>query len=75
MRTPEQDLFCKEMDVELIKLPAYIPLPKPYQFYCLSHRRDATHLLLRRGMCPSYNCDPKKGGILLPCECVDKPLF
>jgi hypothetical protein len=42
-------------------------------WWCNSHRRRATHLLLRDGfdLSESHCCDPNLGGILLPCMCVN----
>ena len=42
--------------------------PGPRLFWCNSHQRKATHINM-------YNhtmvCDPKLGGIMLPCSVVD----
>ena len=51
----------------LIKHEVYSPEPES-GFYCRSHRRPATH----RNIHGAYKCDPKLGGIMLPCEVVPK---
>lgn len=38
------------------------------QWWCLSHKRDADHLLITQGRLRVV-CDPDLGGILLPCQC------
>lgn len=47
----------------------------PILFWCNSHRRQATHIqrkTQRDGrVFEEHVCDPKLGGILLPCRCVD----
>ena len=35
--------------------------------WCATHRRFATHLLVREGMEDEPHCDPKLGGITMPC--------
>lgn len=38
-------------------------------WWCDSHNRRATFVLRREGESPEAHCDPKLGGILLPCKC------
>lgn len=52
-------------------LPAYSESDPEELWWCNSHERIATHLILRKGMEPCHVCDPKLGGILLPCKCVN----
>ena len=41
-------------------------------FWCRTHKRMATHLLVRDGeLSPKHVCDPALGGITLPCDAVD----
>lgn len=40
-------------------------------WWCNSHRREATYTRTTLGGGLVHCCDPKLGGILLPCSCVD----
>jgi len=53
-----------------LKTPFYIALPKVLHTWCETHKRVATHLLVREGMEATPNCDPAESGILAPCKCV-----
>jgi len=37
-------------------------------WWCNSHQRQATHIDWKQG---KWVCDPKLGGILLPCVCIN----
>lgn len=47
----------------------------PILFWCNTHRRQATHIhrkTMRAGLTTEEHvCDPKLGGIMIPCQCVD----
>ena len=76
--------FCQDFDRKLppldhpliqeciarVERTSYAPLSPLSRFWCKTHNRRATHLLFRSGMVPAPHCDPKLGGIMLPCECV-----
>lgn len=55
---------------------AYEPPPVIYQkmagrfsrWWCRIHKREADHLMLTPYQ-KRVHCDPKLGGIMLPCEC------
>lgn len=41
-----------------------------FRWWCKSHKREAGFLrLMPRPYITTVECDPKKGGILLPCDC------
>ncbi len=49
------------------KLPRYELRTKP-RLWCRVHKREATHVLFRRGMEPHPCCDPHASGILACCQ-------
>lgn len=52
-------------------LPAYWPLGNNL-WWCRTHERRATHLLVRENQSDEVHCDPKLGGITFPCRCYIK---
>lgn len=40
-------------------------------WWCNSHRRSATHILKYDDGREAHHCDPRLGGIMLPCVCVN----
>lgn len=52
-------------------LPKYVKNEDGRLWWCNSHGRKATHLLLREGMSPKPTCAPGLSGIMLPCFAVD----
>jgi hypothetical protein len=47
----------------------YVLAPPDVYWHCKSHNRRATHLLVREGQNDVHHCDPRLGGIMLPCQC------
>ncbi len=52
-------------------MPEYVLDTSGRWWWCNSHQRDATYVLHRPTMEPTHVCNPKLGGIMLPCRCVD----
>jgi hypothetical protein len=48
----------------------YIPLVNKKLWWCNTHQRWATHEQKKDGGMSVPHCDPKKGGIMMPCFCV-----
>jgi len=51
-----------------LKLPAYIRLEGSSPYWCATHKRIATHVLIRDGMDATPCCEPGLGGIMIPCD-------
>ena len=49
-----------------VQYPRYAGDP----WWCTVHNRPATHMFVSLGGVASHHCDPKLGGIMLPCQCV-----
>lgn len=44
------------------------------KWWCITHKRDADHICIRpMAKDIRVHCDPKLGGIMLPCQCEIKP--
>ena len=57
------------------KSPRHVLAPHGERWWCVVHRRLATHLFLRPynaegDLAAEHCCAPGKGGIMLPCKCV-----
>lgn len=57
------------------KPPFYIEHNSTQVWWCMVHRRIATHVFFGMGFEPKINCDPKLGGIMISCRCtaISKP--
>lgn len=53
--------------------PHYDPDESGELWWCNNHRRRATHILTYSDGHKAHHCDPKLGGIMLPCSCVVTP--
>jgi hypothetical protein len=40
-------------------------------WWCNSHNRRATHVVVVNGLLHSHQCDPALGGVLMMCRCVN----
>lgn len=52
----------------------YRPSASPKQYWCISHKRVATHEEIRSNGTEERfmpHCDPLLGGIMLPCSCEE----
>lgn len=71
-----QAVASKEMREEQERAIDDIPENEyfPILFWCNTHRRQATHIHRKtygRTVEIRHVCDPRLGGIMIPCQCVD----
>lgn len=51
---------------------AYIKDDSGETWWCNIHERVASHVMFRSGdEKPTHHCDPKLGGVMMPCVCVN----
>lgn len=77
---PPNDLWENGIDgawkwISKHSIPKFIEKPPNYVedttsriWWCETHQRRATHLMVREGMEVVHVCDPKSGGITFPCQ-------